>query len=97
MAEFGFSATSKNFNERRTMYSIYNWELGLHAPMVLIDRLFKEQQFEQARNVCHYIFNPLNSGNSGDISRFWVFPPFQKIATESVENMFLKYAPGSAQ
>jgi hypothetical protein len=88
---------SQDFRERRTMYSIYNWELGLHAPMILIDRLFREQQFEQARKVCHYIFNPLSPGNSTDMGRFWIFPPFKQIATESIESIFMKYGPGAAR
>lgn len=57
--------------------------------MIMIERLFKAQQFENALAVCHYVFNPLKSGSAGDVSRFWEFPPFKNIGSDSIEPYFL--------
>ncbi|OCK76022.1 hypothetical protein K432DRAFT_429013 [Lepidopterella palustris CBS 459.81] len=90
----GNNSTTGVFNERSTPFSIYNWELGLHAPMILIDRLLKMQQFEQALNVCHYVFNPLVQGNKTDLKKFWIFAPFKKVSTQTTEEMFLNFKAG---
>jgi hypothetical protein len=82
---------AESFNERGTPFSIYNWEIGLHAPMILIDRLLKSQQFDQALNVCHYVFNPMVQGNQKDMTRFWIFAPFRQVQTQTTEQMFMQY------
>ncbi|KAK4161538.1 hypothetical protein QBC43DRAFT_243388 [Cladorrhinum sp. PSN259] len=74
------------FDERGTLSSIYTWELGLHAPMALIDHLFKSQQYEQALRACHYVFDPLRGGDSDDVHRFWVFPPFRYMGPDTIED-----------
>jgi hypothetical protein len=93
-ADFGaVEGSPETFHELNQPYSLYNWELGLHAPMTLIDRLLKSQQFEDALTVCHYIFNPLASGKSKDASRFWKFPPFKKYqdqSTKTLEEIFMQ-------
>ena len=85
---------SMTFNERRAAYTLYNWELGLHAPMIIIDRLFKAAQYEQALQVCQCIFNPLATGNHDDITRFWAFLPFKYIKTQTIEDYLLSFQPG---
>lgn len=39
-------------------YSVYNWELFFHLPFQIAAGFSSDQQFEQARNWYHYIFNP---------------------------------------
>ncbi|MDR4497892.1 MAG: neuraminidase-like domain-containing protein [Candidatus Scalindua sp.] len=39
-------------------YSLYNWELFFHAPLLIADRLSKNQRFEEAQKWFHYIFDP---------------------------------------
>ena len=39
-------------------YSLYNWELFFHAPLLIADRLMKNQRFEDAQKWFHYIFDP---------------------------------------
>src|SRR5262249_16700159 len=36
-------------------YTTYNWELFFHAPLLIADRLSKEQRFEEAQRWFHYI------------------------------------------
>lgn len=82
------------FNQRSKVYSLYNWELGMHACMTLMDSLFKAQQFEQARDVAHYVFDPFASGDKGDPSRFWKFPPFKVASVATIESLFLELEAG---
>jgi peptidoglycan hydrolase-like protein with peptidoglycan-binding domain len=81
------------YNELKRSYSIYNWEATFHAPMQLVDRLLKSQQFEQALKMCHYIFNPYEKEGTGK-ERFWQFPPFKVVDAESVlEKLFMNLIP----
>jgi hypothetical protein len=66
-------------------YSLYNWELFFHAPLLIADRLSKNQRFEEAQQWFHYIFDPtarlsqseLNKfSNSDPSARFWKVQPF---------------------
>ncbi len=56
-------------------YSIYNWEIFFHAPMMIAENLSKNQRFEDAQKWFHYIFDPTIS--EGDApQRFWKLKPF---------------------
>ena len=85
-------------------YALYNWELGLHAPMALIDSLLQAQQFDDALVVAHTVFDPnaigAASDQSGDNSKYWKFPPFKALAStdakQTLEKMFLQLAPQTA-
>ncbi|MCA9652229.1 MAG: hypothetical protein KC501_20105, partial [Myxococcales bacterium] len=55
-------------------YSIYNWELFVHAPLLIAERLRRAQRFEQAQRWYHFVFNPLQGVEEGESSgpeRFW--------------------------
>ncbi len=82
------------YHELRRSYSLYNWEAAFHAPMQLADRLLKSQQFDQALNMCHYVFNPLAQGTADDDKPFWQFPPFKEVNAENVlETLFMGLQP----
>jgi len=82
-------------HELKRAYSLYNWEVTFHAPMLLVDRLLKANQFEQAVKMCHYILDPFAAGT--DAKRFWQFPPFWFVNAENVlETLFLSLQPGKS-
>lgn len=68
----------KNFEfERSYSYSIYNWELFYHIPMLIGDYLSQEQKFEEAQQWYHLIFNPLDRSTEYDSpQKFWQLKPF---------------------
>jgi hypothetical protein len=89
----GDDGATVSFHELKRAYSLYNWEATFHAPMLLVDRLLKANQFEQALNMCHYILNPF--AYETDAKSFWKFPPFWFINAENVlETLFLSLKPG---
>jgi peptidoglycan hydrolase-like protein with peptidoglycan-binding domain len=94
---YGQYETSTNgkklYHELKRSYSIYNWEAAFHAPMQLVDRLLKSQQFEQALKMCHYIFNPYEKGNGKE--RFWNFLPFKEVDAENVLEKLLMGLQGN--
>ena len=57
-------------------YSIYNWELFFHAPMMIAGKLSQNQRFEEATRWYHYIFDPTNTENLPVPQRYWVTKPF---------------------
>lgn len=57
-------------------YSIYNWELFFHAPLMVACRLMQNQKFEDAMTWFHYIFNPTNIEGTSSPQRYWVTKPF---------------------
>ncbi|KAK3392359.1 hypothetical protein B0T20DRAFT_472192 [Sordaria brevicollis] len=38
--------------------ALYNWEIGLHAVMLAVDRLYSTQQFEEALELTRLVFDP---------------------------------------
>lgn len=61
-------------------YSIYNWELFFHVPMLVATLLFRERRFEDARRWFHYIFDPTDSTNGLSApQRYWKVKPFVEL------------------
>ena len=57
-------------------YSLYNWELFFHAPMLIATQLSANQQFEDAQTWFHYIFNPTTQSKETSAKRYWNTLPF---------------------
>jgi hypothetical protein len=57
-------------------YALYNWELFFHIPLIIGDRLSKNQRFEDAQKWFHYIFNPTDTSAAPKPSRYWQTRPF---------------------
>ncbi|KAF3356037.1 Protein kinase DC2 [Verticillium dahliae VDG1] len=89
---FGDNRESR-YHELKKPYAIYNWELGLHAPLAVMDKLVQQRQFDQALDLCHAaIFNPMV--NTNDVSKCWQFRPFQEIvAKDYLENFMQSLVP----
>lgn len=72
-------------------YSEYNWELFFHAPLLIADRLMKNQRFAEARRWLQYIFNPTDSSDKPPPAKYWTFYPFYADAaglrTEAIEDL----------
>ena len=68
--EFDFTGT----------YSIYNWELFFHIPLLIAIKLSQNQKFEEAREWFHYIFDPTkpSSDPNEGLERFWITFPFKE-------------------
>lgn len=57
-------------------YSLYNWEIFFHAPMLIAMRLNEERRFEDAMRWYRYIFDPTSTDNFPSPQRFWITKPF---------------------
>lgn len=70
-------------------YSLYNWELFFHAPILIADRLSKNQRFEEALRWFHFVFSPLSlePGDASDTSRYWQFRRFSELARQGVSEV----------
>ncbi|AOM79320.1 neuraminidase-like domain-containing protein [Pedobacter steynii] len=66
-------------------YSIYNWELFFHIPMLLANRLSKNQKFEEARYWYHFIFNPTTNDVNTSSRRYWQVLPLRNTPAETLE------------
>jgi Tc toxin complex TcA C-terminal TcB-binding domain len=64
-------------------YALYNWELFFHAPLLIADRLMKNQRFEEAQHWLHYIFKPTDTSSTDAIpNRYWQTKPFYQTAAD---------------
>ncbi|HET9890503.1 MAG TPA: hypothetical protein VFQ42_08385, partial [Mycobacterium sp.] len=54
-----------------TTYSEYNWELFFHAPLLLAERLSTNQQFAEAQQWFHKIFDPTDRSPQTGPQRYW--------------------------
>src|SRR5262249_350491 len=52
-------------------YSIYNWELFFHAPLLIAVHLSQNQKYQDAQRWFHYIFNPTDNSPGPTPERFW--------------------------
>ena len=52
-------------------YSVYNWELFFHIPLLIATKLSQNQRFEEAQKWFHYIFDPTDTSSLSAPSRFW--------------------------
>ena len=57
-------------------YSVYNWEIFFHAPMLIAGKLSQNQRFEEAMSWYHYIFDPTSTDNYPIPQRYWITKPF---------------------
>ncbi len=56
-------------------YSLYNWEMFFHAPLLIARRLRDSQRFEDAQRWYHYVFDPTDSSSDPTPQRFWRTKP----------------------
>ncbi|KAH0559053.1 hypothetical protein GP486_004352 [Trichoglossum hirsutum] len=80
------------YNELYRPYALYNWELGFHAPMAIVDRLLQKQQFDLALKVIRYVFDPqATDGPAGTTlrERVWQWYPFKKVDPVNALTRFL--------
>ena len=57
-------------------YSIYNWELFFHAPLLIAIHLSQNQQFQDAQNWFHSIFDPTDDSAGPTPGQVLESPPF---------------------
>jgi len=64
-------------------YSIYNWEIFFHIPLLIATSLSQNQQFADAQKWFHYIFNPTSSSADPIPQRYWNYLPFYECSLGS--------------
>ena len=75
-------------------YSIYNWELFFHAPLMIAIHLSQNQQFQDAQNWFHTIFDPTDDSDGPTPARFWKVRPFQYNDVEMIQQIMLNLSTG---
>ena len=86
--EFDFTATGA--------YSLYNWEVFFHVPLLFADRLSKAGKYQDAQQWFHSIFDPTDVSSHGSPQKYWrVKPLFEEAVrwhgpAESLEAMLRK-------
>ena len=70
-------------------YAIYNWEIFFHAPLMIAIHLSQNQQYQDAQNWFHYIFNPTDNGPGPTPQRFWKVAPFQYDNVEMIQDILV--------
>ncbi|KAL5610412.1 hypothetical protein FOBRF1_006529 [Fusarium oxysporum] len=58
------------------LYSVYNWELFYHIPLLIAERLSKNQKFQEAQKWFHYIFDPTDTSSLDSPQKFWSMRKF---------------------
>lgn len=70
-------------------YAIYNYEIFFHVPLLIAVHLSQNQQFQDAQDWFHYIFNPTDNSDGPTPQRFWRVQPFQQTDAESIEEILV--------
>jgi hypothetical protein len=75
---------------RESAYSLYNWELFFHAPMLIATRLTQNRRFADARTWFHYVFNPTDdSPDEVSPARYWKVLPFKTSPRDRIQNLMV--------
>lgn len=63
-------------------FSIYNWEIFLHIPLLIVNLLGSQRKFDRARDWLHCIFDPTSVVDEEEPIqvRHWRFRPFAEVA-----------------
>ncbi|AUX35899.1 MULTISPECIES: neuraminidase-like domain-containing protein [Sorangium] len=78
-------------------YSLYNWELFFHAPLLIALRLMQSGRHAEAQRWFHFIFDPTTGDPDPAPGRFWNVRPFRENkALASIEDE-LRELPASEQ
>ena len=70
-------------------YSIYNWELFFHVPLLIAEHLSQNQKYQDAQKWFHYIFDPTDNSAGPTPERFWKVKPFQYTDVEMIEQILV--------
>ncbi|SOE87376.1 virulence plasmid A protein [Burkholderia sp. YR290] len=75
-------------------YSLYNWELFFHAPLMIAGRLDTNLQFADADHWFKYIFNPTDGSSYPSPDKYWITKPFfinvnDKYVQQDINNIML--------
>ncbi|MFD7815280.1 neuraminidase-like domain-containing protein [Streptomyces sp. NPDC059785] len=82
------------FHELRSPVSLYTWELGFHALMLLAQRLLSARQFDDALRVMHWIVNPMAKDTAQD--PVWRFRPLRLTEIDrDAQDLFLRLQPNT--
>lgn len=73
-------------------YSVYNWELFFHAPLMIAIHLSQNQKFQDAQNWFHHIFDPSDNSPGPTPQRFWKVAPFQYNDVELIQSVLTNLA-----
>ncbi len=81
-------------------YSPYNWELFFHAPLLIANRLSKNQRFEDAQKWFHYIFDPTDTSGEPVPKKYWRMKHFFNTTDahyqqQQIQNLLQLLASGS--
>jgi hypothetical protein len=79
-----------DFNEDGA-YALYNWELFFHAPLLIADRLYKNQRYEDAQKWFDYIFDPTDASSLEVPQRYWRTKPFHERTHEGYQRERIQY------
>jgi len=60
-------------------YANYNWEVFLHAPLLIADQLSKNQRYEEADRWLRMVFDPTTAEPGATAARFMRFRPFRDL------------------
>jgi hypothetical protein len=70
-------------------YSIYNWELFFHFPLLVAIHLSQNQKFQDAQTWFHYIFDPTDNSAGPTPERFWKVQPFQYTDVRLIQDILV--------
>jgi hypothetical protein len=78
-------------------YSLYNWELFFHVPLLLATRLGQNGRYEEAMTWFHTIFDPTTSATTEPSpERFWKVQPFRDTPAVRLDDMLKALHAGDA-
>ena len=69
-------------------YSLYNWEVFFHIPVLIADRLRREGRFDEAMRWFHFIFDPTNRNPAYEPPyRYWKVRPFTTEVGDTIQSL----------
>ncbi|MDM0116720.1 neuraminidase-like domain-containing protein [Variovorax sp. J22R133] len=67
--------------DQRMPYAAYNWEVFLHAPLLIAEQLSRQHRFEEAEQWLRCVLDPTKGEPGADARKYLKFLPFKALDT----------------
>jgi hypothetical protein len=71
-------------------YALYNWELFIHAPLLIAEKLMTQHRHQEAERWLHFVFDPTDRRDLPGVAKYWRPRVFAQTATSTYHQQSIR-------